>query len=224
MVVLSVCLSVGVRRHAALRCYLDMDRLVKPRVAALEQLIKEGRAETDKAKEVGHAYRQTDRRLVCVRLTEGGLPAPVPVLLLLLLQVVVWVLQGALRVHSLYLSNGSYMELPLKPLTHLQNWLRAVLAARPDIARIQRRASKLSSKNPGQTEGGHRQAGRGWKEAELREAGRGCGGMHGAGKVLETEVVGNQLLRLAHSPDPTSKALFALPIAEVRGGGAPAAS
>lgn len=37
------------------------------------------------------------------------------------------------------------------------------------------------------------------------------------GKLLETEVVGNQLLRLAHSADiHTQHTLFALPVAEVR--------
>lgn len=64
-------------------------------------------------------------------------------------QVIISILQGALRVHSLYLSNGSYMELSLRPLTHLNTWLRAVLAARTDISRIQRRASKLNVKHPG---------------------------------------------------------------------------
>jgi hypothetical protein len=63
--------------------------------------------------------------------------------------VIISILQGALRVHSLYLSNGSYMELSLRPLTHLNTWLRAVLAARTDISRIQRRASKLNVKHPG---------------------------------------------------------------------------
>lgn len=38
-----------------------------------------------------------------------------------------------------------------------------------------------------------------------------------SGKLLETEVVGNQLLRLAHSADiHTQHTLFALPVAEVR--------
>jgi hypothetical protein len=46
---------IGCRRHAALRCYLDIDRIVRPRVAALEALIKEGKAETEKGREVcGH--------------------------------------------------------------------------------------------------------------------------------------------------------------------------
>lgn len=55
-------------------------------------------------------------------------------------------LQAALRVFSLYLCNGSYMEVTrLRPLTRLTHWLRGMLNSRGDIARIQRRACKLAT-------------------------------------------------------------------------------
>lgn len=54
-------------------------------------------------------------------------------------------LQAVLRVFSLYLCNGSYMEVTLRPLTRLNHWLRGMLNSRADIARIQRRACKLAT-------------------------------------------------------------------------------
>lgn len=135
---------------------MDIDRIVRPRVAALEALIKEGKAETDKGREVrGHRTHtllhfclgaKTLCKAFSARPHAWRIGSPVG---LWVWQVIISILQGALRVHSLYLSNGSYMELSLRPLTHLNTWLRAVLAARTDISRIQRRASKLNVKHPG---------------------------------------------------------------------------
>jgi len=60
-------------------------------------------------------------------------------------QAVTQLLQATLRVFSLYLCNGSYMEVTLRPLTRLNHWLRDMLNSRADIARIQRRACKLAT-------------------------------------------------------------------------------
>lgn len=101
---------MAARKHATLRCYLDMERFVQPRVAELEALLKRGDVESARAK-----------------------------------RAVTQLLQAALRVFSLYLCNGSYMEVALRPLTHLDHWLRGMLNSRADIARIQRRACKLAT-------------------------------------------------------------------------------
>jgi len=105
------------RKHATLRCYLDMERFVKPRVAALEALLNQGLVGSDKAK-----------------------------------QAVTALMQAVLRVFSLYLCNGSYMEVTLRPLIRLNQWLRSVLNSRTDIARIQRRACKLATSKAAETE------------------------------------------------------------------------
>ena len=101
---------MAARKHAALRCYLDMERFVKPKVRELEALLKKGDVESERAK-----------------------------------RAVTQLLQAALRVFSLYLCNGSYMEVALRPLTRLNHWLRGMLNSRADIARIQRRACKLAA-------------------------------------------------------------------------------
>jgi len=105
------------RKHASLRCYLDMERFVKPRVAAVEDLLRRGLVASEKAK-----------------------------------QAVKTLMQAVLRVFSLYLCNGSYMEVTLRPLSRLNQWLRSVLNSRADIARIQRRACKLAASKAAETE------------------------------------------------------------------------
>lgn len=43
------------RKHAALRCYLDMERFVKPQAQELEALLKMGDVDSDRAKRVSGA-------------------------------------------------------------------------------------------------------------------------------------------------------------------------
>lgn len=52
------------RKHATLRCYLDMERFVKPKVHELEALLKNGDVDSERAKRVRE----------CVYGFESGLP------------------------------------------------------------------------------------------------------------------------------------------------------
>lgn len=58
---------VGARRkHATLRCYLDMERFVKPRVHELEALLKNADVDSEGAKRVRMWGRTSDKTGLCM--------------------------------------------------------------------------------------------------------------------------------------------------------------